>query len=112
MHTVANETELMNEIRATLNRMPGVRLFRNNCGTAFRQGGGAIVYGLAIGSGDLIGLVRGRFVSLEIKTAHGRVTDDQLRWRDTINALGGVAAIVRSVKQAVEVVEGILHDQT
>lgn len=106
-----NEKELQDTIRATLNQMPGVRFFRNNVGLA-RQANSHVAYGLGVGSGDLIGLVGGRFVSLEIKTAHGRVTDDQLRWRDTINALGGVAAIVRSVKQAVEVVEGILHDQT
>lgn len=102
-----NETELMNAIRATLNRMPGVRFFRNNVGLA-RTEHGAIVYGLGRGSGDLIGLVNGRFVSLEVKTPQGRVQDDQLLWANAIKELGGYAAIVRSVKQAVDFVEAVL----
>lgn len=102
-----NETELMNTIRATLNRMPGVRFFRNNCGVA-RMHDRAVVYGLGRGSGDLIGLVNGRFVSLEVKTAQGRVQDDQMLWANAIKELGGYAAIVRSVKQAVDFVEDIL----
>lgn len=101
-----NEGELMNSIRAALNVIPNVRFFRNNTGVDTQRG---IRYGLGVGSADLIGLVAGRFVALEVKTPSGRVSPDQTRWLDAVACLGGVSAVVRSVDEAMSVVDGVLR---
>lgn len=72
--------------------------------------------GLHKGSGDLIGWRRrivtpadignpvAQFLSLEVKNRRGRASADQLNWADAVRAFGGLAAIVRSVDEAMEVI--------
>jgi hypothetical protein len=100
---VTPESRLSAEIRLALGTIPGVALWRNSVGHAEVYDGRQvrhISYGLAVGSGDLIGLARGRFVSLEVKTPTGRASAEQLRWVALVRSLGGVAGIVRSVDEA------------
>ena len=106
-----------------------VRLWRNNVGTgwagqatkvtpgnlrtvsqALRPGdvvirqGRPLHAGLCVGSSDLIGYrqVNGiaQFVALEVKSATGRPTAQQVQFLDHINAVGGLAGIARSVDDA------------
>lgn len=72
--------------------------------------------GLVKGSGDLIGWRRvmitaemvgrpiAQFLSLEVKTKTGRATKEQKNWQATVNAHGGLAGIVRSDDEALELV--------
>jgi len=62
-------------------------------------------FGLAPGSADLIGWVRGRFLSIEVKSATGRVRPDQQNWMNVVNSHGGIAFVARSVAEAVELLE-------
>jgi len=101
------ETALGGRIRAALNVIPGVRVWRNNVGFASWE---KVRYGLAVGSGDYIGLVDGRFFSVEVKTAKGRTSSDQKLWRETILRLGGYACVVRSPEEAIAAVEACRAD--
>lgn len=88
--------------------MPDVRVWRNNTGVADAfGGGGAVRYGLGVGSADLVGMVLpfGRFLALEVKTKSGRVSADQLRWIETVRRFGGVACVVRCIEDARDAVE-------
>ena len=106
-----------------------VRLWRNNVGTgwagqatkvtpgnlravaqALRPGdvvirqGRPLHAGLCVGSSDLIGyrVVDGvaQFVALEVKSATGRPTAQQVQFLEHIGAVGGCAGVVRSVDAA------------
>ena len=106
-----------------------VRLWRNNVGTgwagqatkvtpgnlravaqALRPGdvvirqGRPLHAGLCVGSSDLIGyrVVDGvaQFVALEVKSATGRPTAQQVQFLEHIDGAGGCAGIVRSVDDA------------
>lgn len=106
-----------------------VRLWRNNVGTgwagqatkvtsgnlramsqALRPGdvvirqGRPLHAGLCVGSSDLIGYRVvdrvAQFVALEVKSATGRPTAQQVQFLDHINAVGGLAGIARSVDDA------------
>ena len=69
-------------------------------------------FGLAVGSGDLIGYRRvtitpemvGRdvavFLSCEAKTEKGAIREEQFRWAAHINSVGGIAVIARSLDAA------------
>jgi hypothetical protein len=100
---MSTEKNLMDRIRATLCEIDGVRVWRNNSGLDTTRG---VRYGLGVGSPDLVGIAWGRFIGLEVKTPTGRITREQRAWIDTITRLGGVAAVVRSVDEAVTVAMG------
>lgn len=54
------------------------------------------------GMADLLGIQApaGRLVSLEVKSATGKPTEEQVAWAAMVKRFGGVAAIVRSVEDA------------
>lgn len=132
---MGGESKIQTDIRDRLSNGP-VRLWRNTVGQGLmishKQGftaqaiitkvvylvrslGGhaqRIRFGLAVGSGDLIGYRRvtitpemvGRdvavFLSCEVKTEKGPVREEQYRWAAHINSVGGIAVIARSLEAA------------
>lgn len=105
-----SETEIMNAIRLAVGSLPDVRLWRNNVGALLDSRGVPVHYGLAKGSGDLIGIVgpHGRFISIEVKRPGGHTDkarrERQERWREIVTAFGGVAGQVESVEEALDLV--------
>jgi len=93
------ETNLRNAIREALLRC-GVLVFTN------AQVGRTHHGGLGPGSPDLVAVVRGRFVGLEVKTEDGEPSANQLAWGEQLTEHGGAYFIVRSVEEAVAVVRG------
>lgn len=93
------ESQLMDRIRLVLGADSAAVFWRNNTGVAETRGY-TIRYGLGNGSADLIGVFRGRFVAVEVKTPSGRQSDDQRRWELLVESKGGVYAIVRSEDDA------------
>ena len=113
-----SETDLQQRIRLALGTRPDLRLFRNNTGTLpDPRTGRPVQFGLARGSADLIGYrtvtitpdMVGQqiavFTSLEVKTPTGRIRPEQTNWLHTIKRAGGIAAIVRSVDDAINVLQ-------
>ena len=109
-----NETAIQQHIRLALGRLRHVRMFRNNVGKLpDPRTGRWVEFGVGgTGAADLLGwrtvtvtpeMVGQRlaqFVSLEVKTATGRVRPEQENWRRVVQEAGGVAAVVRSVEDA------------
>jgi hypothetical protein len=92
------ESILQDKIRLALGRIPGLCLWRNNCGY---DGERRVRYGVGSpGGADLIGLYNGRFVAVEIKTPSGRQSEDQRRFQALVEAKGGEYVILRSVEDA------------
>lgn len=116
---VANaETDLQQRIRLALGTHPELRIFRNQVGSLPDPRTGRLVqFGLARGSADLIGwrtivvtpeMVGQRiavFTSLEIKTPTGRLAPAQRHWLQAVDQAGGIAGVVRSVGDALRIVE-------
>ena len=83
-----------------------------------------IRFGLHEGSGDLIGYRRvtvtpemvGRevavFLSVEVKTSTGRPSEEQVRWLEHIQSVGGIAIIARSPEQATEGVDAAVREMS
>lgn len=59
--------------------------------------------GLCKGSADIIGIHKpsGRFVAVEVKTAKGRATKEQLAFLAAVEQAGGIAGIARSPEGAI-----------
>lgn len=100
------EAQLQHAVRLALGREPDLVIWRNETGVAEhldRRGRkGHVRYGLCRGSSDLIGILKpsGRFFALELKTAIGKVTDEQDLFLRLIRRMGGFACVVRSVEEA------------
>jgi hypothetical protein len=95
------ESQIQAEVHRALNSRPDTRVFRNHCGRVQGKDGQWHTFGLMKGSADLIGWCRGRFLSVEVKTATGRVSPEQENWMNQVNKHGGIAFIARSAEQAV-----------
>jgi len=104
------ESSIQDEIRFALSQIPGLVLWRNNVGVArhfdtrtHREY--STRYGLAKGSADLVGILNGRFIALEIKRPGQRPSRDQQLWLDLVRTYGGFAAVVTSVDDAFAAIE-------
>ena len=98
-----SEGAIQDAIRLALADEPGFVCFRNNVGVAKHYGNRGVVhtkYGLAPGSSDLVGILDGRFIALEVKTPVGRLRPEQRLWLELVRSFGGFAAVVRSVDEA------------
>ena len=62
--------------------------------------------GLPVGFGDLFGMTfDGRFLLIEVKTATGRATKEQLACIAAVRRAGGRAGIARSLEDALAILE-------
>ena len=108
---MASEQQIQQHIRLACGT-GDTRLFRNNTGTLRDQNGRPVQFGLCKGSADLIGWKRvtvtpdmvgqqvAVFLSIEVKTATGRLRPEQQQWLDAVQAAGGIAGVARSVEDA------------
>jgi hypothetical protein len=105
------EQQIQQAIRLAISR-GDTRLWRNNTGTLLDRQGRPVQFGLCKGSSDLIGLRSitigpehlgqrvAVFAAVEVKSSTGRPTVDQLAFVDTVQSMGGMAGIARSVDDA------------
>lgn len=108
------ETKIQSSILKALNKIPGIKLYRNNVGKVDLGGGRLMQVGLCNGSSDLIGYQSvtitpdmvgqkaALFISLEIKTATGRLTDHQKLWLEKVDSAGGRAGVARNLDDALK----------
>ena len=117
-YSVLRETLLQSRVLAVLNhRESPCRLWRNNVGTycpdPVNRPQVRIAYGLGVGSADLVGLVITNpaiFLAVEIKTPVGRLSKEQKAWGATIEKLGGIYRVIRSVEEAEKFVEWLRNN--
>lgn len=55
------------------------------------------------GQNDVMGIVHGRFVGIEVKTETGEQRKHQVTWQDSVRRAGGVSYVARSPDQAVRI---------
>lgn len=115
------------EIAAAIGAIPGLRVWRNNTGRGVvalspagdvalrqlvaRRLARPIAFGLP-GSTDYLGLAAcrcsscgsrtGRFVGLEVKSEHGRLSEQQRRFGEMVQSLGGIWITARTAEEARE----------
>lgn len=58
---------------------------------------------------DILCIIEGRFLGLEVKTETGQLSKIQVHEIDLIRKAGGVAGVVRSVSEAMAIVDDFLR---
>ena len=112
------ETVLQQNIRLALGQHSDLRLFRNETGKLpDPRTGRWVQFGLAKGSSDLIGFKTvkitpemigqeiAQFVSIEIKTERGKLTDVQQNWLQKVKSSGGIVGVSRTDKDALQILK-------
>ena len=116
-----SETAIQQRIRLALGKLPWVRMFRNNVGklpdprtgrwvdfgVGGKGGGDLLGWRTITVTPEMVGQQVAQFVSLEVKTATGRVRPEQENWRRVVEQCGGVAAVVRSEEDALRIMRDI-----
>ena len=89
-------------VRAILDLAPKLGAFAFRCDAGVKpgiRGGGMRRYGTP-GASDVIAIVAGAFVAIEVKTGTGRQTEAQRAFAEKVQRAGGRYVVVRSVEDA------------
>ena len=103
------EAPLLNEILVQINRIPGVRAWRQNSGLFFsRQGRG--VRASVPGSADITGIVTcargcGHRLEIEVKTPGVTQSEQQESFESMVTSRGGTYILARCVDDAIAGIE-------
>jgi Holliday junction resolvase len=68
----------------------------------YRKQGGAFS---EKGSSDILGIWRGRFLALEVKSRRGTLRPEQKLFIEEMQRLGAIAGVVRSLQDAIDLLE-------
>jgi len=99
------EGQLQDAIRLALGRDRGVLIFRNNIGHAVMRHGARVTFGVGgPGGADLIGILDGKPLAIEVKSATGRQSEEQRRFQALWESRGGIYLMPRSVEDAVRLI--------
>lgn len=99
------EGDIMRSIMIALSAQ-GHACFRANVGAFFTKDGRHVTTGLPKGFSDLFGFRKddARAYFMEVKTATGRATSEQVAFLAAMQARGAIAGVVRSVADAEELI--------
>lgn len=127
---IASETRIQEYILAQLSLEPGCAIWkwsedsghvrigatnpvaifwRQNTGAA-RTAGTVVRFGV-VGQPDITGVVRGRYIGIEVKTAKGRQSREQVSYESTIAGVGGVYVLARDLDTVLIAVRHLLGAQ-
>lgn len=100
------ETNIIQSIRLACSDI--ALLFRNNTGVLPDKNGRPVRFGLAVGSGDIVGLRKSdaRFISLEIKQPGKKPTPEQINFITAIQKNGGLSGVATNVEEARKIILG------
>ena len=97
------EIDIQNSIRLELSKLGGLVLRLNN-GLFYTEDGRPIKSGLPKGTSDLLYVGNDIIAFMEVKTSKGKPRPEQLRFIEKIKSLGHKAGIVRSVEDALKLI--------
>ena len=99
------ESNIQQLVRMELSKQ-GAIVWSNNTGVLKDDQGRPVRYGLCNGSADLIGIYKGQFLAIEVKTAKGKPRENQLNFLKVVRDNGGIAGIARSTEDVKKILDG------
>lgn len=111
---MSSESRIENQILISLSKLKN-GFFWKNVSTGFKDGHAwrkqASPFAIN-GVSDILGIFKGRLIAFEVKTRQGRPTREQVAFIAKIQKLGGVAGVVRSFEEALQLLQAAFgHDE-
>ena len=75
--------------------------YRNNSGAFRSEGGGFYRFG-ATGSPDIVAVIRGKYIGIEVKTERGILSPGQKQFKENLEKAGGIYLVVRSLNELLD----------
>lgn len=93
------EADIQQAILIEFGSRPGLRIWRSNAGAARTRTGALVRFGVP-GQADLSGIIapHGRRLEIEVKSATGRQSDQQRKFQEMIESMGGIYILARSLE--------------
>jgi hypothetical protein len=82
--------------------------YKHNNSGIYKPATGSYIPSQSKGAPDIICIIEGRYVGLEVKTPKGKLSEDQAEFHRQIIKAGGIVFTVRSLDEAIEAVEDAL----
>lgn len=101
---MSEEAAAQAEILLAIGRIQGSIFWRNNTGSLPSRTGRVVKFGL-VGSPDIIGCYRGRFVGIEVKSSTGKQREAQINFQRAFERSGGLYILARSASDAIAALE-------
>ena len=107
-----SEAKNTNDFLISAGKIPGLKVFRNNCGCLKNEAGKWTRFGIGndIGGSDFIGIYKGRFCAFEIKADADNTDAERLAKQENfiniIIANGGLAGFVRRPADIIPILNG------
>lgn len=94
--------------KACLDYLEALKIFhyRNNSGATVIEspkGRRFIRFG-ATGSPDIIAVIDGRYIGFEIKDKHGKQSEGQVAFQESLEAAGGAYHLIRSIDDFINII--------
>ena len=104
-----SEAQIQKEILKWLSCLPKSEVFawRNYVGPIVRGSGDSKFYtkNPCPGRPDIEVVIYGRYVGLEVKTKKGKLRPEQITFKESIEKVGGIYFVVRSLDDAIKAIE-------
>jgi hypothetical protein len=87
----------------------GIFHYKQNTAGIYKQSTGSYIPSPSIGAPDIVCVIKGRYVGIEVKTPDGRQSAHQKAFHESLSAAGGVYILARSMDAAIEAVEKAMN---
>lgn len=57
-----------------------------------------------LGTSDILGIYKGRFLAIEVKSAKGRLSEHQKTFLENVKLHGGIAIVARSIEDVISAI--------
>lgn len=101
------ETNIQQLVRLKCSEL-GAVVWRNNVGAYKDHTGRMVFFGLCKGSSDLIGMYKGVFLAIEVKTPTGKLRKEQRLFLDLVRNAGGLAGVARCEDDVKKIIDNEL----
>lgn len=102
------ETDIMRAILVALSALPQSLWWRQNTGVFQSMNRREVIRCGVPGMADIGGMYRGHAVQVEVKTAAGRLSNEQKRWKDAVEHAGGFFVLARNPADALSVLAALI----
>lgn len=113
MTTLTRESDIQAAILIYVTSLPGSYFWRQNTGVFPDAEGRRRVRACPKGTPDIIGVLQGRFIVIEVKRGKGGVhAEDQKNWQRNCERAGGLYILARSVDDVRDrlLIEGLIAE--